>query len=118
MEVIQQLRGTNFTKFEWTDILHTLFTFFTSLNFLLTTYLPLLVQVVIECPPWPRLVVVAGQGSTQSLDNTRFSFLFTHNLKMLLSLSPFFSPNTTSLPACSHCHKTNKRKSGLKSRPK
>ena len=47
--------------------------------------------VVIECPPWPRLVVVAGQGSTQSLDNTRFSFLFTHNLKMLLSLFLLFS---------------------------
>ena len=53
-----------------------------------TDHLPtFLVQVVTECPPWPRLVVVAGQGSTQSLDNTRFSFLFTHNLKMLLALS-------------------------------
>ena len=55
--VIQQLHGLNFrqlwppTPFEWTFyIRHTLW-YVTPLDFLLTPYPPLLVHVVIECPP-------------------------------------------------------------------
>ena len=58
--VIQQLRGPNFIQFwppiplEWTivDILHTIYPLFTwqNVDFLLTTYLPLLVHIVIEWP--------------------------------------------------------------------
>ena len=65
LRVIQQLRGPNFTQF-WpptrpecpiVDILHTTFPLFTrpSVNFLLTTYLPLFVNVVIK---WPLSVFI------------------------------------------------------------
>ena len=103
---IQYLRGPNFTQF-WPPtpssgqlmyILHTTYPLCTwpSMDFLLTTYLPLLVHVVIECPPMQGyyyflylVCFLASHPSQLFLSN----FLFPRNPSSASDVLSLSSPN-------------------------